>query len=78
MSDKRRFFIIRAQKAKALASQLQPAVSNVVQLVINGRPVSVTDQNRRYAETMLARDAEQAFESAVFGRPYQSRIAIAA
>lgn len=76
-SSNRRFFIIRAQQAKR--ARFQAANENApTTITVGGRTVAITDANRRFAETLIARDAEQAFEAAVYRRPYESRVAIAA
>lgn len=76
MFDKRRHFIIRAQQAKRATTTVDNVTVETVQ--INGRAVVVDDGNRDFIENFLAREAEQAFEAAVFRRPYESRLAIAA
>ena len=76
MSSKR-FFIIRAVQAKK--ARLQAANDTGTDaIMINGQRVTITDSNRIYAQRMIQRDAEQAFEAAVFHRPYESRVAMAA
>lgn len=76
MFDKRRHFIIRAQQAKRATSMVRDTMVETVE--IKGRTIQITDGNRQFVENLLARDAEQAFEAAVFHRPYESRIALAA
>lgn len=46
-----------------------------VAIVISGRTIPITDDNRQLVEFIRDLDAERAYEDAAFGRPERPRIA---
>jgi ribosomal protein L4 len=64
--NSRRHFAIRAMIAKKAAND---------NIVVGGRTIAVTDDNRQLVEFIRDIDAERAFEDAAFGREPRARIA---
>lgn len=62
----RRHFAIRAAIAKKAAND---------NVVVGGRTIAVTDDNRQLVEFMRDLDAERAYEDAAYGRAPRARIA---
>ncbi len=62
----RRHFAIRAAIAKKAAND---------NIVVAGRTIAVTDDNRQLVEFIRDLDAERAYEDAAYGRTPRARIA---
>lgn len=57
----------------AINAQLRETTTTAI--VFCGRAIPVTEQNIATVERIRARDAEQAYEAAMYGREFQSRLA---
>ena len=74
MSIRRHFITIRPRAARLdAANDAMPQ-----RITIAGRQVDVTEDNRDMVLRVIDNDAAAAFEAATYGRPYRSRVAIAA
>jgi len=74
MSIRRHFITFRPQTTRRdAANDAMPRT-----ITIAGRRVDVTEGNRDMVLRVIDNDAAAAFEAATYGRPYRSRVAIAA